>query len=206
MHEIPSSFHGKIQIDDEFPNAFSFELQCFMNNGESEVIAYLSGFLLELYFYPDDENDFNVEYLDSRSGHAGRALDTLHQAPELVDTIIKNKEEYGRFVYLERVYVEPKYRSKGIALSLMRETKNYFAEPGTLSITTAYPDGENVTLAQRLNLASYYMSDNSIGFTSISKTQYPGILIASWDDVIDGQNSTATWEDDELKAFYHVEK
>lgn len=196
-------FHGKINDDEDEFNAKEFELQCLIcevAESGSEPIATLNGFILEPGFYPKNDDDLGWEFLDSRSGHAGRALSILFNSPDLVDNILHEKagtSEYRRFVYIERAWVDPAYRSKGLALRLMRETRHQFSEQGTLAILTAYPDGENITIEQRLKLAAYYLSDGPAGFKAISDIQYPGILMACWDNSVDLERSFANWEIEE---------
>lgn len=102
-----------------------------------------------------------------------------------------------RFItLLERIWVDPQYRGRGLALRLMREAKHLLGRFGLLVILKAHPDGDKVTGKSLLALASYYQRDKHLGLQPLSKQKLPGWLVAHWDAPEATKGDVSYWVDE----------
>lgn len=186
----------------EFDEHDQFEVTCVDKGAEGDaVVAKLTGIKLNADRYLEAESeglfgDELDEVLECYSGHAHRAFLAIAWDQALLISALNDEEipvTKFTFIYLERVWVDPSYRSKGLALRLMREAKRRLHGDDVLAVLTAYPDGKDITPEDQLRLAAYYERDPQVGFKALSQEKYPGILVADWGDKVEtvaGQSST----------------
>ena len=185
-----STIIGKIPED---PEAINFSIYCTMtecdadcDDGPSvngETIGRLTGFIVDKGCLPEQHGDWDGEIFDMRSSHAEEAYAILHTQRLLIGNALPHSDLLERgsaLVLLERVWVDPAYRGNKLALRLMREAQHVLGRYGLLALLKACPDGEGVSTEHMLRLANYYVSDRHLGFKHLSKTQFPGWLVAHW--------------------------
>jgi GNAT superfamily N-acetyltransferase len=186
---IQSSIRTIIEKILEDPEAIDFEVECTSVESDEEPavaavnIGHLNGFLIDKGFLPEQYGDWNIDVFDMRSSHAEEAYALLHTQRALIGKALpdSNLLELGSaFILLERAWIDPAHRGNGLALRLMREAKHVLGRYGLLALLKAHPDGEDVTTEHILRLANYYVSDGHLGFKHLSKTQFPGWLVAHW--------------------------
>lgn len=152
-------------------------------NDNEEIIGRLYGLLVDKGHLPEEFEDWDCDIFDMRSGHAEEAYSILYQQRPLIGKALPASRllELGSgLALLERVWVKPQYRGKGLALRLMREAQHLLGRYGLLVILKAHPDGEQISPEHLLRLADYYASDKQLGLKHLSKERFPGWLVAHW--------------------------
>lgn len=164
-----------------------------------KLLASLTGFLAQPGYVPEDEDDWYFDVFDMRSQHAYQAFQVLVHDAALVAKALKVaslSDEFQALAHLDRMWVDPSVRGRGLGLRLMREAQHALGRYGLLVILKAHPDGEKVQNAALLKLAAYYQSDRQLGLTAVSRRRRPGWLVAAWHEpVINESDST----------FFHLE-
>lgn len=182
---------------DDFPNAFDFVVSAAPlaeidgEDREEKPVAALSGVMCDCGYLPHEESDPYFELFDSRNNHTHEAYHLVESEIERIVKVLGDKthvEEFGGIIHLERAFVQVEHRGKGLALRLMREARAVLGGFGRLAILKAHPDGEDIKSADILRLASYYQQDRVCGFQAISQEDFPGWLVANWED--GGANET----------------
>ncbi|WP_245279857.1 GNAT family N-acetyltransferase [Rhizobium leguminosarum] len=118
-----------------------------------------------------------------RSQHAMQAFHILVDDAALVRKALKVddlSEEFGAVAHLDRMWVDPAVRGRGLGLRLMREAQHALGRSGLLVVLKAHPDGDKVANTALLKLAAYYLSDKQLDFKAVSKSKRPGWLVGSW--------------------------
>jgi GNAT superfamily N-acetyltransferase len=156
-----------------------------LNDPPGPVIARLKGFLAQPGYLPTKNDGWYYAVFDMRSEHAVHAFEILSSDTRLIKKALKTTslDEYGAVAHLERMWVDPSLRGKGVGLRLMREAKHVLGRYGLLVILKAHPDGDDISDAAKLKLAEYYQSDSSLGLVQLSKKK-PGWLVAAWDEPV----------------------
>lgn len=177
-----------------------FEVLCCPtdSNGDpivSSKIASLRGWVLDLGYYPGPNDDYVFDLFDMRSGHAVDVLHILTNKRPMVKRVLPNLDiEYaGRFLHLEKLTVDEKFRGNRLGLRLIREAQNIFARHDTVAIVKAHPDGTKPTGDDCRKLADYYASDHAARFRPISVRSLPGWLIAYWDEPTVNEGDMPFW-------------
>lgn len=115
------------------------------------------------------------------------AFHVLAGERELLEKAMNPSVSWGdcnAVAHLERAWVDPSLRSRGVALRLMREAQHVLGRYGLLVILKDHPDGKGISDADCVKLATYYQSDKQLGFIPVSKRKYPGWLIAVWHEPV----------------------
>lgn len=165
--------------------------------GPVETIGRLSGLYWDVGFLPEMHDKWDLSAFDQRDGHAEEAASIMVSQRRLIEEVLtdSNVSFDGRaFVLLERVFVEPKHRGKRLALRLVREARDVFARYGLLAMAKAYPEGENISNEKILMLADYYTSDEQLGFKHLSRTRFPGWLVAHWHSPQPAEGDDFYWQ------------
>lgn len=175
--------------DDRDVLEFSIELRRYIPSAEESIstVAALKGFLVQAGYLPEMDDEWYFEIFDMRSAHAMEAFGILTNAQQMLRRALKARmplDECEAIAHLERVWVDPSHRGKGIALRLMREAQHVLGRAGLLVIMKGHPDGGEVSDSDCLRLSKYYQSDKRLGFVSVSKRRYPGWLVAVWEEPI----------------------
>lgn len=175
----------------DFPDAFDFMVAAVPleetegSYQEGRAVATLSGVLCDFGYLPHEESAPYFDLFDSRDNHAHEAYHLIETEIDRIVTVLGNGadvEAFGGIILLERAFVQEKYRGKDIALRLMREARAVLGGIGRLAILKAHPDGNDINDADLLRLAAYYQKDRVCGFKSVSHTEFPGWLVANWED------------------------
>jgi len=156
-----------------------------------KLLASLTGFLAQPGYVPEDEDDWYFDVFDMRSQHAYQAFQVLVEDADLVAKALKVdglSEEFGALAHLDRMWVDPSVRGRGIGLRLMREAQQTLGRSGLLVVLKAHPDGEKVPNTALLKLAAYYQSDEQLGLKPVSKRKRPGWLVGAWHEPIVNEN------------------
>ncbi|MCK3780189.1 GNAT family N-acetyltransferase [Ensifer sesbaniae] len=159
-----------------------------------KVLASLTGFLAQPGYIPEYHDDWYFDVFDMRSQHAYQAFRVLVDDATLIEKALKVdslSDEFGAIAHLDRMWVDPTVRGRGLGLRLMREAQHALGRYGLLVILKAHPDGNKVPNAALLRLAAYYQSDKQLGFKPVSKRKRPGWLVGSWHEpVVSEDDST----------------
>ncbi|CAN7337037.1 GNAT family N-acetyltransferase [Rhizobium sp. LjRoot258] len=170
------------------------------NDEPGPPLARLKGFLAQPGYLPEEDDDWYFAVFDMRSEHAVQALEILTANTTLIKKGLKRPmsfDECGAVAHLERMWVDPSLRGKGVGIRLMREAKHVLGRYGLLVILKAHLDGDDVSGADNLKLAAYYQSDKSLGLVPVSKKKRPGWLVGVWDEpVAHPDDSLFFYEDD----------
>jgi GNAT superfamily N-acetyltransferase len=207
-----SLINGNINIDDTFlkiettfcinpDSAYVLEFSVAMLKHSSSghlagdaALAHLQGYLVQVGYLPESDDEWYFDVFDMRSGHAMETFHVLADEKPLLRKALGRGtvlEECKSIAHIERVWVDPSLRGRRLALRLMREAQQVLARHGLLVVMKAHPDGDDVSDADCLKLAAYCRSDERLGFVCVSKRRYPGWLIAIWDHpVLDPHNQT----------------
>jgi GNAT superfamily N-acetyltransferase len=151
---------------------------------ESHCVASLEGFLLQPGYLPDGDDEWCFAVFDMRSGHAAEAFEVLAHHAMLIEEALgpdTSLDQCDAVLHLEKIWVDPEFRGQGLALRLMREAQHVLGRPGLLVLLKAHPDGDTVSVADWLKLASYYQSDPQLNLSAISEKLVPGWLVSCWD-------------------------
>lgn len=143
----------------------------------------MTGFLAQPGYVPEDEDDWYFDVFDMRSQHAFQAFQVLVEDAALIAKALKVEslsEEFFAVAHLDRMWVDPSVRGRGLGLRLMREAQHSLGRWGLLVILKAHPDGDKVPNTALLKLAAYYLSDKQLGFRPVSKRKRPGWLVGAW--------------------------
>ncbi|MGO7532816.1 GNAT family N-acetyltransferase [Rhizobium leguminosarum] len=158
-----------------------------------KLFATLTGFLAQPGYIPEDDDDWYFDVFDMRSQHAMEAFRVLVDDTHLIQKALKVKslsDEFSAIAHLDRMWVDPNVRGRGLGLRLMREAQHALGRYGLLVILKAHPDGDNVPSAAFLKLAAYYQSDKQLGFVPVSKRKRPGWLVGSWEEPLVHESDT----------------
>lgn len=142
----------------------------------SSLLASLVGFMAEPGYLPDTHDDWLFTVFDMRSQHAYDAFRVLVDDRPLIDKALKAQgslDECGAVAHLDRMWVDPSLRGRGIGLRLMREAQHVLGRCGLLVILKAHPDGEKVQKKDFVKLAKYYQSDKQLALVPVSVTKRP---------------------------------
>ena len=153
----------------------------------SSPLASLVGFITEPGYLPDSDDDWLFEVFDMRSQHAYNAFRVLVDDRPLIEKALKAQgslDECGAVAHLDRMWVDPSLRGRGVGLRLMREAQHALGRYGLLVILKAHPDGEKVPKKDFVKLAKYYQSDKQLGLVPVSVTKRPGWLIGMWHEPV----------------------
>ncbi|MDX1054157.1 GNAT family N-acetyltransferase [Sinorhizobium medicae] len=186
------------------PNVLDFSVTLrkysVSDDGGGTVLAGLNGFLVQPGHLPERDDQWYFAVFDMRSGHSMEAFRVLADERKLLEKAIKPSaswDDCGAVAHLERVWVDPSLRGRGVALRLMREAQHVLGRYGLLVILKAHPDGDDVSDAECLKLATYYQSDKQLGFAPVSKRKHPGWLLAVWHEpVVRAGDLAFFYEDD----------
>ncbi|GEC31463.1 hypothetical protein [Sinorhizobium fredii] len=166
-----------------------FEVVCCPTgrNGDpiiSSKVASLRGWVLDLGYYPTPRDYRVLDLFDMRSGHAEDVFHVLTGRRAMIKRALPDLdlECSGRFLHLEELSVEEKFRGKRLGLRLIREAQNMFARYDTVAIVKAHPDGTKPSDDDCRKLADYYASDPTTRFKPVSVRSLPGWLISYWDE------------------------
>lgn len=110
-----------------------------------KLLASLTGFLAQPGYVPEDEDDWYFDVFDMRSQQAYHAFHVLVDDAALIEKALKVdslSEDFGAIAHLDRMWVDPSVRGRGLGLRLMREAQHTLARPGLLVTLKAHPDGE----------------------------------------------------------------
>ena len=173
-HEEPSVLELKVALQ---PARHLRDVEC-------HCVASLEGFLLQPGYLPDGDDERCFAMFDMRSGHAAEAFEVLAHHTMLIDEALGPElslDQCDAVVILERIWVAPEFRGQGLALRLMREAQHVLGRPGLLVLFKAHPEGNAVSVADCLKLASYFQSDPQLNLSATSETLLPGWLVSRWD-------------------------
>ena len=149
-------------------------------------VALLEGFMAQPGYLPDPYDRWYFGIFDMRSAHSMDAFSVLADDQGLLSAALQKKkaslDDCDAVAHLERAWVDPSLRGRGIALRLMREAQHVLGRYGLLVILKAHPDGEDIADAQCRKLAKYYQSDKGLGLVPVSSAKRPGWLVAIWDE------------------------
>ncbi|WP_368517310.1 GNAT family N-acetyltransferase [Rhizobium sp.] len=148
-----------------------------------KLLASLTGFLAQPGYVPENEDDWYFDVFDMRSQHAYQAFQVLVEDAALIAKALKVgslSEEFSAIAHLDRMWVDPSVRGRGLGLRLMREAQHSLGRWGLLVILKAHPDGDKVPNTSLLKLAAYYQSDEQLGFKPVSNRKRPGWLVGAW--------------------------
>ena len=173
----------------EDEEVLNFKVTCKPFNEEEQrtidaPVAELKGYVHDCLSMPGAEA---FHLYDARSGHCLEALTIMQKSRSMIKRQLPRLDFdfLERVILLERAWVDPSFRGKGLALRLMREAQHLFARPHAFAILKAHPDraeeGEKITDAQCNRLAEYYGSDTQLGFKALSKKAKPGWMVAQWE-------------------------
>jgi predicted GNAT family acetyltransferase len=192
LHLQPSSLalQTVVKRDWEYPELMSFVVLCQDEVGHTA--ASLEGFFLDLGYYPEPDELDAVFFLDGRSEHALEAFDVLAANQAAVEAMLPSTD-VSAFIHLEEAKVSNAYRGKGLALRMMREARFVLRGFGRLATLKAHPLEGEANENTQLRLASYYQSDERLGFQAINATEHPGWLVAAWDEPAQTGRDGATW-------------
>lgn len=179
-----------VKRDWEDPELMTFTVQCQDDNGN--VAASLEGFFLDLGYYPDLDELDAVFFLDSRSVHALRAFEILAANKIAVEKMLSSTD-VSAFIHLEEAKVSEAYRGRGLALRMMREVRFVLRGFGRIVTLKAHPLEGEANAATKTRLASYYQSDDGLGFKPINAAEHPGWLVAAWDEPAPARGDGPTW-------------
>lgn len=191
--------------DGYYPSVLDFSVECKQAGDEHSLplpgapVGTLSGFIVDNGHLPDEPEDWYFDVFDSRSGHAAEAFEILVEQRALIGKVLPGSQllDTGSGVaLLERAWVDPPHRGKGLTLRLMREALHVFGRYGLLVMLKAHPDGDNITSKQKLALAAYYASDTRLGLRHISKRKLPGWLVAHWGSPEASEGDKVFWLED----------
>ncbi|MHC2297960.1 GNAT family N-acetyltransferase [Rhizobium mongolense] len=149
------------------------------------TLAHLKGFLVQPGYLPQPGDGWYFDVFDMRSQHAMNAFHVIADDRPLLKRALKTDFDYlSSVAHLDRVWVDPSLRKRGIALRLMREAQHVLGRYGLLVVLKAHPDGDNVTDADCLKLSAYYQSERQLGLRAVSKKKRPGWLVGVWDEPV----------------------
>ncbi|TAZ83295.1 GNAT family N-acetyltransferase [Rhizobium ruizarguesonis] len=151
-----------------------------------KLLASLTGFLAQPGYVPEEDDDWYFDVFDMRSQHAMHAFRVLVDDATLIEKALKGKSlsEFSAVAHLDRMWVNPDIRGRGLGLRMMREAQHALGRYGLLVILKAHPDGDKVPNAALLKLAAYYQSDKQLGLKPVSNRKRPGWLVGSWDEPV----------------------
>ncbi|WP_331373246.1 hypothetical protein [Sinorhizobium chiapasense] len=165
----------------------SFDLSC--------EIASLSGFILDLGYYPTVRDIGVFQAFDMRSGHAVDTFRVITKRRSMIKRVLPDLDMdfTGTFIHLEKLWVREDFRGNRLGLRLMREARNMFGRFGSLALLKAHPDGDQTSDDDCRRLARYYQSDRVAGFRPLSARGEPGWLVADWYDPGTYGDDTSYW-------------
>jgi ribosomal protein S18 acetylase RimI-like enzyme len=192
------AFDTRFRKCPEEPNVLEWTVGLRRYRGDAQddpgkLLASLTGFLAQPGYVPEDHDDWYFDVFDMRSQHALQAFHILVDDAGLIEKALKVNslsDEFGAVAHLDRMWVDPAVRGRGLGLRLMREAQHALGRYGLLVILKAHPDGDKVLNTAHLKLAAYYQSDKQLGFKPVSKRKRPGWLVGSWEEPVVNADDT----------------
>ena len=166
----------------------------------SSPLASLVGFIIEPGYLPDSDDDGLFDVFDMRSQHAYNAFRVLVDDRPLIEKALEKRgslDECAALAHLDRMWVDPSLRGRGIGLRLMREAQHVLGRYGLLVILKAHPNEEKVQKKEFLKFAKYYQSDKQLGLVPVSVTKRPGWLVGIWNEPVVHPEDAAFFYNDE---------
>gem|GEM_PF-2637741 len=189
-HTTSLTIQTILKRDYDKPDLMSFEVQCL--DGDGVTAGSLEGFFLDLGYFPDLDELDDVLFLDGRSAHALQAFEVLAAHKAVVEDMLPSTE-ISAFIHLEEALVAKAYRGAGLALRMMREARFILYGPGRIATVKAHPLEGAANARTQTRLATYYASDDRLGFQPINAEEHPGWLTATWDEPVQTRGDGPVW-------------
>jgi GNAT superfamily N-acetyltransferase len=171
------SFHDAEVLD------FSVTLRKYGEDDDEirgHSVATLDGFIFQPGYLPESEDERYFRLFDNHSRDGMLAYRVIADDRRLISKALgSDLNLFTAVALLERPWVHPGARGKGISLRLLREAQHVLSRTGLLVILKADPEYD--WGKSHHELAKYYQSEPLLGWKPISVRKHPGWLVAGWE-------------------------
>lgn len=140
MHKIET----RLTREEGSSDVLNFEVQCkeYGEHVDDGVVrAFLRGFVIYTGMLPDKFDEGLFDQFDARSNHTADAYNVLLNYGARIRSRIGEEADFvSSLVTMDRGWVAPGLRGKGLMLRLMREARHVLFSRESLVLMKAHPD------------------------------------------------------------------